>query len=43
LGLLDGRVVVVSGAGPGLGRETAAAALCEGGSIVLGDLEPARA
>jgi len=43
LGLLDGRVVVVSGAGPGLGRETAAAALREGGSIVLGDLEPARA
>jgi NAD(P)-dependent dehydrogenase (short-subunit alcohol dehydrogenase family) len=43
LGLLDGRVVVVSGAGPGLGRETAAAALREGARVVLGDLEPARA
>ena len=43
MGLLDGRVVAVSGAGPGLGRETAAAALREGASVVLGDLEPERA
>ena len=43
MGLLDGRVVVVSGAGPGLGRETAAAALREGARVVLGDLEPERA
>ena len=43
LGLLDERVVVVSGAGPGLGRETAAAALREGARVVLGDLERGRA
>ena len=43
MGLLDGRVVVVSGAGPGLGRETAVAALREGARVVLGDLECERA
>lgn len=42
MGLLDERVVVVSGAGPGLGRETAAAALREGARVVLGDLERER-
>jgi len=41
-GLLEGRVVLVSGVGPGLGRETAAAASREGASVVLGDLEPDR-
>jgi NAD(P)-dependent dehydrogenase (short-subunit alcohol dehydrogenase family) len=35
--LLDGRVVLVSGTGPGLGSETARAVLREGGSVVLGD------
>ena len=43
MGLLDGRVVVVSGAGPGLGREAAAAALREGACVALGDLDPGRA
>jgi NAD(P)-dependent dehydrogenase (short-subunit alcohol dehydrogenase family) len=35
--LLDGRVVLVSGTGPGLGSETARAVLREGGRVVLGD------
>ncbi|HXP32902.1 MAG TPA: SDR family oxidoreductase [Acidimicrobiales bacterium] len=34
--LLDGKVVVVSGVGPGLGREIAAVALREGASVMLG-------
>jgi len=38
VGLLDGRVVLVSGVGPGLGRETAAAVLREGGSAVMTDM-----
>jgi NAD(P)-dependent dehydrogenase (short-subunit alcohol dehydrogenase family) len=42
VGLLDGRVVMVSGVGPGLGRATAAAALREGARVVLGDLDTAR-
>jgi NAD(P)-dependent dehydrogenase (short-subunit alcohol dehydrogenase family) len=36
---LDGKVVLVSGVGPGLGRSAAAAVLREGGSVVLGDLD----
>lgn len=43
MGLLDGRVVLVSGCGPGLGRSVAAAALREGACVVLGDLEGGRA
>jgi len=43
MGLLDGRVVLVSGVGPGLGRSVAAAALREGASVALGDLDGARA
>jgi len=43
MGLLDGRVVLVSGFGPGLGRSVAAAALREGASVALGDLDGARA
>jgi len=35
--LLDGRVVLISGSGPGLGCETARAVLREGGCVVLGD------
>lgn len=35
--LLDGRVVVISGTGPGLGLQTARAVLREGGNVVLGD------
>jgi NAD(P)-dependent dehydrogenase (short-subunit alcohol dehydrogenase family) len=34
--LLDGKVMVVSGVGPGLGREIATAAVREGASVVLG-------
>ncbi|HEX4219888.1 MAG TPA: SDR family NAD(P)-dependent oxidoreductase, partial [Acidimicrobiales bacterium] len=33
---LEGRTVVISGVGPGLGRETALVAAREGGNIVLG-------
>jgi NAD(P)-dependent dehydrogenase (short-subunit alcohol dehydrogenase family) len=33
---LDGRTVIISGVGPGLGRETALAASREGGNVVLG-------
>ena len=43
MGLLDTRVVLISGVGPGLGRAVASAALREGASVVLGDLDPARA
>jgi NAD(P)-dependent dehydrogenase (short-subunit alcohol dehydrogenase family) len=38
VGLLEGRVVLVSGVGPGLGRETAAAVLREGGRAVMTDM-----
>ena len=41
-GLLHGKVVVVSGVGPGLGRSCAAAALRHGASVALGDLDPER-
>jgi len=34
--VLDGKVVVVSGVGPGLGREIAAAAIRDGASVMLG-------
>jgi NAD(P)-dependent dehydrogenase (short-subunit alcohol dehydrogenase family) len=34
--LLDGKVIIVSGVGPGLGREVAAAAVRDGASVVLG-------
>lgn len=37
MGLLDGRVVLVSGVGRGLGMEVARAVLREGGRVVLGD------
>ena len=43
MGLLEGRVVLVSGVGPGLGRSVAAVALREGASVALGDLDLARA
>ena len=43
MGLLEGRVVLVSGVGPGLGRSVAAAALREGARVALGDLEGERA
>jgi NAD(P)-dependent dehydrogenase (short-subunit alcohol dehydrogenase family) len=36
---LPGKVVLISGAGPGLGRATARAALSAGASVVLGDLD----
>ena len=34
--LLEGKVVIVSGVGPGLGREIAVAASRDGASVVLG-------
>jgi NAD(P)-dependent dehydrogenase (short-subunit alcohol dehydrogenase family) len=34
--LLDGKVIIVSGVGPGLGREIAAAAARDGASVVIG-------
>src|SRR5205814_5621542 len=34
--LLDGKTVVVSGVGPGLGREIAAAAVREGANVAIG-------
>lgn len=43
MGLLADRVVLVSGVGPGLGRSVAAAALREGASVALGDLDGERA
>ena len=39
MGSLTGRTYIVSGVGPGLGRAVAVAALEEGASIVLGDLD----
>jgi NAD(P)-dependent dehydrogenase (short-subunit alcohol dehydrogenase family) len=42
--LLDGKVVLISGAGPGLGRSCAAAALAHGArGVALGDLDGGRA
>jgi NAD(P)-dependent dehydrogenase (short-subunit alcohol dehydrogenase family) len=38
MGLLDGRVVIVTGAGRGLGREHALAVAREGAIVVLNDL-----
>ena len=43
VGLLEQRVVLVSGVGPGLGRSVAAAALREGALVALGDLDGERA
>ncbi|MET7517736.1 SDR family oxidoreductase [Streptomyces sp. NPDC005373] len=40
---LDGRVVLVSGSGPGLGKSTAAAVLAAGGRAVVTDLDEERA
>jgi len=34
--MLDGKTVVVSGVGPGLGREIAAAAVREGANVAIG-------
>jgi len=42
MGLLDGKVVVITGAGGGLGREHALAMAKEGGKIVVNDLGGAR-
>lgn len=36
MGMLDGKVVVVAGVGPGLGRETAEVALREGAQVAMG-------
>jgi NAD(P)-dependent dehydrogenase (short-subunit alcohol dehydrogenase family) len=42
MGLLEDRVVLVSGVGPGLGRAVARAALREGANVALGDLDADR-
>ena len=36
MGLLDGKVALVSGAGPGLGRDVALACGREGATVVVG-------
>jgi NAD(P)-dependent dehydrogenase (short-subunit alcohol dehydrogenase family) len=41
-GALDGKVILVSGVGPGLGRAVASEALRGGARVVLGDLDGAR-
>ena len=42
MGLLDGKVVVITGAGGGIGREHAIAMAKEGAAIVVNDLGGAR-
>ena len=42
MGLLDGKVAVVTGAGGGLGREHALALAKEGAAIVVNDLGGSR-
>ena len=42
MGLLDGKVVIVTGAGGGIGREHALAMAKEGAAIVVNDLGGAR-
>jgi NAD(P)-dependent dehydrogenase (short-subunit alcohol dehydrogenase family) len=39
--LVDGKVVIVSGAGPGLSRTVAVTLAAEGASVVVGDVDPA--
>ena len=41
MGLLDGKVAIVSGAGPGLSRTVALTLAREGASVVAGDVDPA--
>ena len=42
MGLLDGKVVIITGAGGGIGREHALAMAKEGAAIVVNDLGGAR-
>jgi NAD(P)-dependent dehydrogenase (short-subunit alcohol dehydrogenase family) len=42
MGLLDGKVTIVSGAGPGLSRTVAVTLASEGASVVVGDVDPAQ-
>jgi NAD(P)-dependent dehydrogenase (short-subunit alcohol dehydrogenase family) len=42
VGLLDGKVAFVSGAGPGLSRTVAVTLATEGASVVVGDVDPAQ-
>ena len=38
MGILDGRVVIITGAGRGMGREHARLCAAEGASVVVNDL-----
>jgi NAD(P)-dependent dehydrogenase (short-subunit alcohol dehydrogenase family) len=42
VGALDGKAILISGVGPGLGREVARRALAAGARVVLGDLDGER-
>jgi NAD(P)-dependent dehydrogenase (short-subunit alcohol dehydrogenase family) len=43
MGLLDGKVAIVTGAGSGIGRATSARLAVEGASVVVADINPAGA
>ena len=42
MGLLEGRVAIISGIGPGMGRDAALACSKEGASVVLAARTPSK-